>query len=75
MAISAVWNLRGAVSVGLGSVRMMVVSLSPFVVLIGLAVWQGLRHGRGRWRQVGHPAGRILAGAVFGGDVELHGMG
>ena len=45
VAISAVWNLRGAVAVGSGSQRMMVVSLSPFVVLIGLAVWQVVRHG------------------------------
>jgi amino acid transporter len=45
VGISAVWNLRGAVSVGKGSEKMMAVSLSPFVVLIGLAVWHGLRHG------------------------------
>lgn len=45
VGISAVWNLRGAVSVGRGSEKMMAVSLSPFVVLIGLAVWHGLRHG------------------------------
>jgi amino acid transporter len=42
---SAVWNLRGAVAVGRGSEKMMAVSLSPFVMLIGLTVWQGLRHG------------------------------
>ena len=45
VAVSAAWNLRGAVAVGLGSVRMMAMSLSPFVVLIGLAVWQVMRHG------------------------------
>ena len=45
VGVSAVWNLRGAVSVGRGSERMMAISLSPFVALIGLAVWHGLRHG------------------------------
>lgn len=35
--ISAAWNLRGAASVGIGSVRMMILSLSPFVILIALA--------------------------------------
>ena len=45
VGISAVWNLRGAVAVGRGSERMMAISLSPFAVLIGLAVWHGLHHG------------------------------
>lgn len=45
VAISAAWNLRGAASVGIGSVRMMMISLSPFVVLIGLAVWRGMHVG------------------------------
>ena len=45
VAISAAWNLRGASAVGVGSVRMMVVSLSPFVVLIGLAVWRAFHSG------------------------------
>jgi amino acid transporter len=50
VGISAAWNLRGAASVGVGSVRMMMISLSPFVVLIGLAVWRGMQVGF-------HPAG------------------
>ena len=45
VAISAVWNLRGAESVGHGSVRMMIVSLSPFLVLIALAWWRVLHGG------------------------------
>jgi amino acid transporter len=63
VGISAVWNLRGAVSVGLGSVRMMAISLSPFVVLIGLAVWHGLRHGV-VVAAGGAPVGMDLGGAV-----------
>jgi amino acid transporter len=64
VAISAVWNLRGAVSVGSGSQRMMVVSLSPFVVLIGLAVWQVVRHGVSAASGAA-PSDRDLAGAVL----------
>ena len=45
VGISAIWNLRGAVAVGGGSQRMMVISLSPFVVLIVLAVWHSLHRG------------------------------
>ncbi len=44
VAIAAAWNLRGAVAVGAGSVRMMIVSLSPFVVLLIAAAWR-LAHG------------------------------
>jgi amino acid transporter len=44
VAIAALWNLRGAVAVGAGSVRMMMVSLSPFVVLLGVALWR-IAHG------------------------------
>src|SRR5215469_15348657 len=44
VAISAVWNLRGAVSVGRGSERMMAISLSPFAILIGIALWNALHH-------------------------------
>ena len=43
VAISAAWNLRGAAAVGTGSVRMMFVSLSPFAMLIALAVWHAAR--------------------------------
>jgi amino acid transporter len=45
VAICALWNLRGAVSVGQGSERMMAVSLAPFLVLVALAIWNSVRHG------------------------------
>lgn len=43
--IATLWNLRGAVPVGRGSVRLMAVSLSPFVVLLGIALWRILHGG------------------------------
>ena len=39
------WNLRGAVSVGRGSVRMMAISLAPFAALVVFALWRVVAHG------------------------------
>ncbi len=64
VTISALWNLRGAAAVGSGSQRMMVISLSPFVVLIGLAVWHSLHHGVAV-AAGGPPAQMDIAGAVL----------
>lgn len=43
--IATLWNLRGAGRVGRGSVRLMALSLSPFVVLLGAALWRCLHGG------------------------------
>ena len=64
VAISAAWNLKGAASVGLGSARMMAISLAPFVVLIGLAVWGALRHGVA-FTPGGAPPEPDIAGALL----------
>jgi len=64
VGISAVWNLRGAVAVGRGSQRMMVISLSPFVVLIALAIWHALKHGIAP-ATAGPPAEMDLGGATL----------
>lgn len=45
VAIAALWNLRGAASVGKGSVTLMCISLSPFVVLVGAALLKTLHGG------------------------------
>ncbi len=45
VAVAALWNLRGAASVGHGSSRMMAISLSPFVVLVVVAWWRALHGG------------------------------
>jgi amino acid transporter len=44
---AVLWNLRGAASVGEGSVRLWVVSISPYVVLVGLAAIAGFMGTRG----------------------------
>ena len=69
VAISAGWNLRGASAVGVGSVRMMVVSLSPFVVLIGFAIWRAIHAafsaGGLHPASAGAPAAMDLSGALL----------
>jgi len=64
VAICAVWNLCGAVAVGRGSLRMMVISLSPFLVLIGLAVWRAFHHGA-TVASGAPPAAADLSGALM----------
>ncbi|MGB9416705.1 MAG: APC family permease, partial [Acidobacteriaceae bacterium] len=38
---AVLWNLRGAAAVGEGSVKLWAVSISPYVVLVGIAVYVG----------------------------------
>jgi amino acid transporter len=64
VAISALWNLRGAVAVGRGSQRMMAISLSPFVVLVGLALWHGF-HRASAAASSGPPEVFDFSGAVL----------
>ncbi len=45
VAVSALWNLRGAESVGHASTRMMFISLSPFLLLIVVAWWRVVHGG------------------------------
>jgi amino acid transporter len=40
VVLCTLWNLRGAKSVGIGSVGMFVVLLAPFVVLVGAGFWK-----------------------------------
>ncbi len=56
------WNLRGASSVGDGSVVLFVVLLAPFAVITAVALWRWHGHGAGA---LANPVeGRDLAGAV-----------
>jgi amino acid transporter len=62
--IATLWNLRGAVAVGRGSVRLMAISLSPFVVLLVIALWRTLHGGI----HIGAPA---LTTRDFGGALSV----
>lgn len=65
---SVLWNLRGAVSVGEGSLGLWAVSISPYVVLVGLAIAAGFlgAHGRfGGHASMAHPEDRDFSTAVL----------
>src|SRR3954447_23072312 len=60
IAAAMIWNLRGAAAVGEGSLKLWVISISPYVVLVGLAVYIGFlaKHGPfGGHASMAHPAG------------------
>jgi len=61
--IATLWNLRGATSVGRGSVRLMAISLSPFVLLILIALWRVL-HGGSHFESVAFSPTRDLGTAL-----------
>lgn len=58
----ALWNLKGAKVVGEGSILLFCVLLSPFVVLIVVALWRW--HGHGSGAVLHHVAAPDFAGAV-----------
>jgi len=64
VAIAAVWNLRGAASVGEGSAAMMFLSLSPFAVLIALAIYSAA-HTHAHPAFSGRPLGFSFSGALL----------
>ncbi len=50
VVIAAVlWNFRGAAAVGEGSLRLWAVSISPYIVLVGLAVYVGFLGAHGQF--------------------------
>lgn len=68
VAAAVLWNLRGAVAVGEGSLRLWVVSISPYVVLVGLAVAAGFLGARGPFgghASMAHPEGVSFSTAVL----------
>jgi amino acid transporter len=47
VGFSVLWNLRGATAVGEGSLKLWILSISPYLVLIVIAVYIGLRGATG----------------------------
>jgi amino acid transporter len=62
--VATLWNLRGAKAVGDGSAGMMFVSLSPFVALIGFALWRAMHGGIGIHAAAASLGTRDIGGAV-----------
>jgi amino acid transporter len=64
VAVAVLWNLRGAAAVGEGSVRLWLVAISPFLILIGAAIYTGLRSRHGH-ASLAIPANRNFSTAVL----------
>ena len=62
VVVCTAWNLRGAPSVGNGSMAMFVLLLAPFVVITTLGLWHGFTlHPAVQWGGVRSPAGIATA--------------
>jgi amino acid transporter len=64
VAAAVLWNLRGAAAVGEGSVRLWIVAISPFLILIGSAIYIGLRAGHGH-ASLAMPANKSFSTAIL----------
>lgn len=54
VVVCSVWNLRGAPSVGNGSIALFVLLLAPFAVFVALGLWRGVTlHPAVQWGQAG----------------------
>ena len=65
---AVLWNLRGAASVGEGSVRLWAISISPYVILVGIAVyvgWLGVHGQFGGHASMARPAHRDFSIAIL----------
>ncbi len=47
VAAAVIWNLRGSAAVGEGSLKLWILAISPYLVLIGIAVYLGFRGADG----------------------------
>jgi amino acid transporter len=68
VAAAVLWNLRGAAAVGEGSVRLWIVSISPYLVLVALGIYAGFlgAHGPfGGHASMAHPAGAAFSTAIL----------
>src|SRR5665213_2040512 len=68
VAFAVLWNLRGAAAVGEGSVGLWMVSISPYLVLICIAVYIGLRGASGPFgghASMAHPVRADFSTAIL----------
>ncbi|MDE1178863.1 MAG: APC family permease [Edaphobacter sp.] len=63
VAAAVFWNLRGAAAVGEGSLKLWFFAISPYVALVGIAVYIGLR--------VTHGGGHSIGGVFGTGHASL----
>jgi amino acid transporter len=68
VAAAVLWNLFGAAAVGEGSLKLWVVSISPYFVIVGIAIYIGFTGSRGPFgghASMGHPAGTAFSTAIL----------
>ncbi len=62
VALSCLWNLRGATAVGEGSMGLFVALLAPFAVFVALGLWHGITfHPAVQWGRSGTAGGLSTA--------------
>jgi amino acid transporter len=65
IAVALLWNLRGAAAVGEGSIKLWLFALSPYIAMIGIAVWVGLGLHSAHFHFGGHASMAKPANANF----------
>lgn len=66
VAAAVIWNMRGAAAVGEGSIKLWAVSISPYLILIAIAVYIGLTHPmQEHHAYMGRPADKAFSTAVL----------
>jgi len=68
IAAAVIWNLRGAAAVGEGSLKLWAISISPYVVLVGIAAYIGFLGNQGPFgghASMAHPADAAFSTAVL----------
>ena len=68
VAAAVLWNLFGAAAVGEGSLRLWIVSISPYFVIVGIAVYAGFQGAHGPFgghASMAHPAGAAFSTAIM----------
>jgi len=68
VAAAVLWNLFGAAAVGEGSLKLWAVSISPYVVIVVIAIYIALKGAHGPFgghAHMGHPAGAAFSTAIL----------
>src|SRR4051794_40010459 len=68
VAAAVIWNLSGAASVGEGSLKLWAVSISPYFVIVGIAIYAGTRGLLGPFgghASMAHPASAAFSTAIL----------
>ena len=68
VSAAVLWNLFGAAAVGEGSLKLWIVSISPYFVIVGFAIYTALQGPRGAFgghAAMGHPADAAFSTAIL----------